>query len=196
MMFTGIITDQGIVQDIQKSSASLRVRIKTSYNVEKIAMGASISCNGCCLTVVEKSGNILAFDVSPESLSKTILSELKAGDIINLEQATKVGDELGGHIVTGHIDGLAEVISKNEIDGNWQIKFRAPSGFKKYIAAKGSVTLNGVSLTVNNVENDEFEVNIIPHTLEQTNLRMLKVGSKVNFEIDIIARYLERLIQK
>lgn len=195
-MFTGIITDLGEVQKLDKGSRSLRLSIKTRYNTGNIAIGASIACNGCCLTVIEKSNNILVFDVSPETLDKTTLNSAKLGDLINLEQATKVGDELGGHLVTGHIDGVAEVVSIKEIENNWQIKFKLPANFKKYIAAKGSVTINGTSLTVNNVENDLFEVNIIPHTLEQTNLKLLKVGSKVNFEIDLIARYLERLLEK
>lgn len=190
-MFTGIITDIGKVIE-----PGAKFVIRTAYDTEKIALGASISCNGCCLTVVSIKENLLEFDLSPETLEKTNLSGLKAGEDINLEQALKVGDELGGHIVSGHIDGISEVVAIKASTENKQIKFKFPLSFGKYIVPKGSVTLNGVSLTVNTVENDIFEVNIIPHTLLKTNLKDLKVGSNVNFEIDTIARYLEKLIQK
>jgi riboflavin synthase len=195
-MFTGIITDIGIAKEIQKTANTIRLTVETKYDVPKIAMGASISCNGCCLTVVEKNKNLVSFDISPESLEKTNYKNLKVGDKINLEQALKIGEELGGHIVTGHIDCIIEVAAIDVLEGNWRIKFKVPSQFKQYIVTKGSGTINGVSLTINNVENDIFEVNIIPHTLQQTNLSSLKVGSFANFEIDMLARYLEKLIQK
>ena len=193
-MFTGIITDIGLVEKIIKQQNSLRIYIKTSYNTQNIAIGASISCNGCCLTVVEKLENLLAFDVSPESISKTILSYAKELDKINLEQAMKLGEELGGHIVTGHVDGIAETVSISELEGNWIVKIKLPLEFSKFLAPKGSITINGVSLTVNDVENNCFKVNIIPHTLIHTNLGNLNVGSLVNFEVDLLARYLERLM--
>ena len=196
-MFTGIITDLGAAKEIKKTTDNtIKLTVETKYDTSKISMGASIACNGCCLTVVEKNNNLLAFDLSPETMEKTNYYDLKVGDKINLESSLKIGDELGGHIVTGHIDCLAEVISIKEIEENWVIRFKIPLSYKKYIAAKGSATINGVSLTINTVENDVFEVNIIPHTLENTNLKFLKVGSKVNFEVDTIARYVERLIQK
>ncbi len=195
-MFTGIITDIGIVEEVKRSSDSIRLTLKTSYDIDKIDMGASISCNGCCLTVVKKNKPFVEFDLSPETLDIANFTNIKKGDQINLEQAMKIGAELGGHIVTGHVDTIAEVVDKKIIDGNWQLKFKLPLSYKKYIAAKGSVTLNGVSLTVNKVENDIFEVNIIPHTLEKTNLHLLEIGSRVNLEIDLLARYIERLLQK
>jgi riboflavin synthase len=195
-MFTGIITDIGIAKKIEKTPNTIRLAVETKYDVASIAMGASISCNGCCLTVVKKENNIVEFDLSPETLQKTNYNNLKIGDLINLEQALKMGDELGGHIVTGHVDCLIEVVSIDVLEGNWRVNFKVPSAYKKYVVTKGSATLNGVSLTINNVENDIFGINIIPHTLEQTNLRLLKVGSKVNFEIDMLARYLEKLTHK
>lgn len=195
-MFTGIITDIGKIENIVKGKKTIRLTIKTKYQTSKIAIGASVSCNGCCLTVVKRNKNSLEFDLSPETLEKTNLVNAKKGDLINLEQALKMGDELGGHIVSGHADCLAEVISVKEIDKNWVIKFKLPLTYKKYIAPKGSVTINGVSLTVNDVKDNIFGINIIPHTLDNTNLRLLKKASKVNIEIDLLARYLEKLIKK
>lgn len=195
-MFTGLITDVGIVKSFAKDGNTAHLVVETNYKTEDIAMGASICCNGCCLTVVKKTKNTLEFELSPETIEKTAFLNMKEGDEINLERSLKVSDELGGHIVTGHVDGIAEVVSLNNNGGNAQIKFKLPLSFKKYIAAKGSITINGVSLTLNNVENDLFEVNIIPHTLQHTNLRSLKVGSIVNFETDLLAKYLEKLTNR
>ncbi len=194
-MFTGIITDTGIARKVERSGNTIKLTVTTKYDTSDIALGASVACNGCCLTVVKKTPDSLEFDLSPETMEKTNYKNLKEGDAINLERSLKAGDELGGHMVTGHVDCLAKVIGVKESEGNRQIKLKIPEQYKKYIATKGSATLNGVSLTVNNIENDVFEVNIIPHTLEQTNLNLLKPGSEVNFEIDVIARYLEKLIK-
>ena len=196
-MFTGIITDIGKIVEIQALEKSSQIIISTIYDLDTIDIGASIACNGCCLTVVKKKvegdKNLLFFDVSPESIDKTIFQFAKTGDEINLERAMKLSDGIGGHLVSGHVDCLAEIFGINIIEGNWITQFKVPKQFTKYIVAKGSVVINGASLTVNNVENDIFDINIIPHTLEKTNLRNLKIGSKVNFEVDLIARYLEKL---
>ncbi len=195
-MFTGIISDVGVTKKVEKTKTSIRLGVETKYNVPKIALGASISCNGCCLTVVKKNKNVVEFDLSPETMRATNFNSVKKGDLINLEQALKLGEELGGHIVTGHVDCVGEVSSIKKIGKNWVAKFKVPAAYKRYVAAKGSITINGVSLTVNNVENNIFAINIIPHTLKETNLRLLKKGSRVNLEIDLLARYIERLIQK
>lgn len=195
-MFTGIISDVGVTKKVEKTKTSIRLGVETKYNVPKIAIGASISCNGCCLTVVKKTKNVVEFDLSPETMRATNFNSVKKGDLINLEQALKLGEELGGHIVTGHVDCVGEVSSIKKIGKNWVVKFKVPAAYKRYVAAKGSITINGVSLTVNSVENNIFGINIIPHTLKETNLRLLKKGSRVNLEIDLLARYIERLIQK
>jgi riboflavin synthase len=199
-MFTGIITDVGTIKKIEASESGKKITFKTSYDLSNTDLGASISCNGACLTVIEKNGGDFIADLSNETLNKTSFANAKEGDEINFEKALRVGDELGGHYVTGHVDGLAEIVklnvdSKND-DANWQVGVKLPQQFSKFVATKGSITLNGVSLTVNDVNDEYFTVNIIPHTLQKTNLKNLKIGDKVNFEIDIIARYFERMIAK
>lgn len=191
-MFTGIITDVGEIAEVNTLKHITKIKIKTSYNTSKIALGASVACNGCCLTVTERSKNLLSFDLSPESLKKTNFSKAKKGDRINLEQSLKLGDELGGHIVTGHVDCLCEVAEIKKDKDNWVVSFKVPKEYKKYIAEKGSATVNGVSLTVNYVKDNIFRVNIIPHTLQNSNLTYIKKGSLLNLEIDILARYIER----
>lgn len=199
-MFTGIITDIGNIEEIQKKPDVWTIIISSNFDIDKINIGASISCNGACLTVTqkEKENNRakLWFDLSPETIEKTIFKSAKSGDKINLEQSLKLGDELGGHLVTGHIDTIAEVKNIEKNRENWVVKFTIEQkDFLKFIADKGSVTINGVSLTVNKVNDSDFEINIIPHTLNNTNLCDLKIGSKVNIEADLIARYLSRLIK-
>lgn len=193
-MFTGIITDIGEVKKLEKLEHITKIYVSTSYNLADIDIGASIACNGCCLTVVSKNNGLLEFDISPESLDKTNFSSIKVSSQINLERPLKFSDELGGHIVTGHIDGLAELAELEKLEDNWKVAFLVPEKFEKYIAQKGSITLNGVSLTVNDVENNKFEINIIPHTLRNTNLKNLTIGDKVNFEVDLLARYIEKQI--
>jgi riboflavin synthase len=194
-MFTGIITDVAEVLDINHGKNNTKLVLKTSFDVKKILIGASIACNGCCLTVTKKSKNILHFDLSPETTKRTCFSNVTTGSKINLEQSLKMGDELGGHFVTGHVDALIIVTNISKNSENWIVEFKVPAEYKKYIAEKGSVTINGVSLTVNYVENDLFKINIIPHTLQNTNLSEIKIGDYLNFEVDIIARYINRNLE-
>lgn len=200
-MFTGIVTAIGTIESSEKLS-DLRVRIACPYDPADIAIGASIACSGACMTVVERGGEAgnawFAVDVSGESVSKTAAGMWDAGSKLNLEAALKLGDELGGHIVTGHVDAVGEVESAVEVGGSHTVKIRAPAELAPYIAPKGSITVDGVSLTVNKVaDNDDgsctFSLNIIPHTWEVTTLGDLKGGAHVNLEIDVLARYLKRM---
>ena len=191
-MFTGIVTDVGRVRAVRETNRDLRFEIETKYDLATIDIGASISHAGCCLTVVEKADGWFAVEVSGETLSLTTLGDWQVGRPVNLERAAKVGDELGGHIVSGHVDGLGEVISIVSEGGSHRVQFRVPRPLHRHIAAKGSITVDGVSLTVNEVEDDVFGVNLIPHTWDVTTLGSLQVGSRVNLEIDMLARYLAR----
>lgn len=191
-MFTGIITDIGKVRAIKDTNRDRRFEIETAYDLATIDIGASIAHSGCCLTVVEKGEGWFAVEVSGESLSLTTLDQWAVGGRINLERATKVGDELGGHIVSGHVDGLGEVVSVTVEGGSHRVKVRVPRPLHRYIAPKGSIAIEGVSLTVNEVEDDVFGVNIIPHTWDVTTLGQLVAGAKVNLEIDVLARYAAR----
>jgi len=191
-MFTGIITDIGKVRAIRDTNRDRRFEIETAYDLATIDIGASIAHSGCCLTVVEKGEGWFAVEVSGESLSLTTLDQWAVGGRINLERATKVGDELGGHIVSGHVDGLGEVVSVTVEGGSHRVKVRVPRPLHRYIAPKGSIAVEGVSLTVNEVEDDVFGVNIIPHTWDVTTLGQLVAGAKVNLEIDVLARYAAR----
>jgi riboflavin synthase len=192
-MFTGIITDLGKVASLQKNG-DLRAIIKTSYDMENVAIGASIACSGVCLTVVAKDHASFTVDISAETISCTNIASWKEDTRINLERALKIGDELGGHIVSGHVDGLAVLESITKVDASHVLNFRAPEHLSMFIAAKGSVTLDGVSLTVNEVSGNNFKVNIIPHTFTNTTLGQLSPGGEVNLEIDMLARYVSRLI--
>jgi len=191
-MFTGIITDIGSVRSVRKSG-DLRIEIETSYDISTIDLGASIACNGVCLTVVEKTEKCFSVDVSAESVSLTNASIWSAGSLLNLERALKVGDELGGHIVAGHVDGMAEIIALYEEGDSTRVKLRAPDLLARFIAPKGSVALNGTSLTVNEVDGTEFGINFIPHTKASTTWGDAMVGDRVNLEIDTLARYVARL---
>lgn len=191
-MFTGIVTDIGRVRSVQRTERDWRYEIETVWDTATIDMGASIAHAGCCLTVTEKGDGWFAVEVSGETLSKTKLAEWTEGSRINLERAAKLGDELGGHIVSGHVDGLGTVASITPEGGSHRIRFEAPEPLHRFIAPKGSITIDGVSLTVNEVEGRAFGVNIIPHTWEATTLGSLKVGDNVNLEIDMLARYLAR----
>ena len=194
-MFTGIVTDIGRIVGT-KVAGDLRARIATRYDVSRIDIGASIACDGVCLTVValgDRPEGWFDVDVSAETLSKTNLGGWGPGRRINLERALKVGDELGGHIVSGHVDGLAEVVLVTPEGGSVRVRFRAPEGLARFIAPKGSVALNGTSLTVNEVEGAEFGVNFIPHTQSVTTWGEVKVGDRVNLEVDTMARYVARL---
>lgn len=194
-MFTGIITDLGQVKAVEQQGDT-RFEFTTRYNLDTVDLGASIACNGACMTVVEKGTDWFAITASKESLDKTTMGAWQVGDPINLERACKVGDELGGHIVSGHVDALAEVVSIIPEGDSHRFTFKISDEFKNFVAPKGSVTLNGVSLTVNEVKGNTFGVNIIPHTMTATNLGKLSAGDSVNFEIDMLARYVARLLQK
>ena len=191
-MFTGIVTDVGRVRDVRETNRDRRFEIETAFDLTTVAIGASISHAGCCLTVVEKGDGWFAVEVSGETLSLTTLDAWKEGRRINLERAARVGDELGGHIVSGHVDGIGEVLSVESEGGSHRVRIRAPRPLHRFIAPKGSITVEGVSLTVNDVEDDVFGVNLIPHTWDVTTLGELKDGSRVNLEIDMLARYLAR----
>ncbi|MDO8840188.1 MAG: riboflavin synthase [Parvibaculum sp.] len=208
-MFTGIVTDVGRIRSLEKRG-DVRFVIGTAYEALSIDIGASIACSGCCLTVVErghdKDGNWFAVDVSAESLDCTTLGQWTNGTRINLERALKAGDELGGHIVSGHVDGVARIVDIRPDGASRRFVFEAPEALGRFIAAKGSVTLDGTSLTVNEVEDvpaagagvrrTRFGVNIIPHTQAVTTWGMANAGDPVNLEIDMLARYVARLVQK
>ncbi len=191
-MFTGIVTDVGRVRAVRDTNRDRRFEIETGFDTATIDLGASISHAGCCLTVVEKGDGWFAVEVSGETLGLTTLNGWAEGRRINLERAAKVGDELGGHIVSGHVDGVGEVLSVESEGGSHRVRIRAPRPLHRFIAPKGSITVEGVSLTVNEVEDDVFGVNLIPHTWDVTTLGELKPGSRVNLEIDMLARYLAR----
>ncbi len=191
-MFTGIITDIGRVRAVRQTERDRRYEVETAWDTSGIDLGASISHAGCCLTVTEKGPGWFAVEVSGETLSKTSLGDWSEGHRVNLERAAKLGDEMGGHIVSGHVDGLGRVVSVTPEGGSHRIDVEAPVPLHRYIAAKGSITVDGVSLTVNAVEDRVFGLNIIPHTWEATTLGALKAGDAVNLEIDMLARYLVR----
>ncbi|MEM9249699.1 MAG: riboflavin synthase [Pseudomonadota bacterium] len=197
-MFTGIVTDMGAVRAIEHRG-DLRARIGTAYPATGIALGASIACDGVCLTVVDRGGDEAGswfdVDVSAETVSKTNLGTWRAGRSVNLERALRVGDELGGHIVSGHVDGLAEVVAMTDEGDSTRVTLRAPHGLARFIAPKGSVALNGTSLTVNDVDGAEFGINFIPHTKAVTTWGAVHVGDAVNLEIDTLARYVARLAE-
>lgn len=199
-MFTGIVTDIGEVIAVAPRAADLRrLTIACDYERASIGLGASIACSGICLTVVEVGATAgrtwFAVDAAPETLRITSAARWAAGTRINLERALRIGEELGGHIVTGHVDGLAEVVAREELTGTARFTFRAPKDLSRFIAAKGSVALDGVSLTVNAVAADDFTVLIIPHTLAVTTFGALAHGDRVNLEVDLMARYAARLIE-
>ncbi|MEC7668057.1 MAG: riboflavin synthase [Pseudomonadota bacterium] len=193
-MFTGIVTDIGEIRDLEQRG-DLRARIATNYETSGIDMGASIACDGVCLTVMGLGSDWFDVEISAESVSKTNISAWSVGYRVNLERALKVGDELGGHIVSGHVDGVAEVVSiRNEGDST-RVTLRAPAELAKFIAPKGSVALNGTSLTVNEVKGNEFGINFIPHTKQATTWGDVQEGDRVNLEIDTLARYVARLAE-
>ena len=195
-MFTGIVTDVGTIRSVE-SRGDLRVVVETAFDTGDIDLGASIACSGVCLTVVDKGPGWFAVDVSGETVSCTAQGQWAAGRRLNLERAMKLGDELGGHIVTGHVDGVAEVVDVSREGDSKRIAFRVPSDLAPFLAAKGSVTVDGVSLTVNGVEDrgdgTRFGINLIPHTQNVTTLGGLEAGQPVNIEIDVLARYLQRM---
>ena len=200
-MFTGIITDVGEIAKIEKIKDT-RAKILCTYNLSEVELGASICCDGVCLTVTDygitEDKNWFSVDISSETISKTIIGDKdfgwKAGRKVNLERSLKLGDELGGHIVTGHIDGTGSIEKIIEIEGSTKVTFQTNKSLAKFIAEKGSITLNGTSLTVNHVEATSFDINFIPHTKDNTTWKKMRIGEKVNIEIDILARYVDRIL--
>ncbi len=191
-MFTGIITSIGTVRRLERSPGGVRLAMQVGFDVSDVTIGASISHAGCCLTVVAISEDGYDLDVSNETLALTNLGDWDVGTRVNLERALKIGDELGGHIVSGHVDGLAELLSVTQDGDSWRLTFRAAKPLHRFIAPKGSVALDGISLTVNEVEDHTFGVNIIPHTWHHTTLGETRVGQSVNLEVDRLARYAAR----
>lgn len=193
-MFTGLIETVGELVSIERRGASGSLTVKTSLPPEEIAVGASIAVNGACLTVVRKGGGTVTFDISPETIERTVFRNLKSGSPLNMERAMRLSDRLDGHLVSGHVDCVATITERRELADNLVFTFRFPAAFAKYIAEKGSVAIDGISLTVNSVGPDTFSVNIIPHTAAKTTLMGKRVGDEVNIETDLICRYLERLL--
>lgn len=193
-MFTGIITDLGRIKSIEQHG-DRRIAIETSFDVDSIDIGASIACSGICLTVVDKGESWFAVDISAETTGVTTAGKWTEGDRINLERALRVGDELGGHILTGHVDGVGRIEDIADEGDSKRFTFAAPKALMAYIAPKGSIAVDGVSLTVNEVGEDRFGVNIIPHTQQMTRFAAARPGEPVNLEIDILARYVARLEQ-
>ncbi len=195
-MFTGIVTGLGTVRAITQSGSGRDMRLEIASpwpETARIPLGASIACSGCCLTAIELGPDWFAVNASDETLSKTTLGAWRVGSRVNLERPLKVGDELGGHIVAGHVDGVGEVLAADPVNGSVCWTFRVPDPLARFIAPKGSVAIDGVSLTVNEVRGPEFSVNIIPHTAAVTSFGFLKPGDPVNIEIDTVARYVARL---
>lgn len=194
-MFTGLIEDTGRVAAFERHGKAGLLRVATGLPLSEIAIGDSVSVNGACLTVTHKGEGSLTFDVSPETLAGTTIGGLASGSGVNLERAMRLGDRLGGHIVTGHVDCIASLARMRETSGNLVLEFTLPQENARYLVTKGSVAINGISLTVNMVTSNGFSVNIIPLTRTSTTLASLKVGERVNIETDIIGKYVERLIQ-
>jgi len=195
-MFTGIVTDVGKVRHVEKRGDT-HIVIATHYDVTGVDMGASIACSGACMTVVDKGtakDRWFAVTASAETMSKTTMGAWKVGDPVNLERPMRVGDEFGGHIVTGHIDAVAEIVGTKAEGESLRLTFEVPMKFARFVAPKGSVALDGVSLTVNDIDGTRFGVNIIPHTQSFTTFGRAKAGMKVNFEADLMARYVARLV--
>ena len=194
-MFTGIISAIGDIANLEQRGGDVRLTIRTgNLSLSDVQLGDSIACNGACLTAVELTGEGFVADVSVETLNLTTIGNWKTGSRINLEKAMQSTDRFGGHIVSGHVDGIGEVVALEEDARSWRFRIRAPRELAKYIAHKGSITLDGTSLTINKVEGSEFELNIVPHTMTQTVMGDYKAGTQVNLEVDLVARYLERLL--
>jgi len=194
-MFTGIIAALGKVQTVETKGGDVRLEVATqTLDLSDVALGDSIAINGVCLTVVAMQSGRVHFDVSKETLERSSLGSAQIGSEVNLEKALAVGDRLGGHFVSGHVDGMGECLLRQASARSVTFRFSVPTDLARYIAEKGSICIDGVSLTVNNVSENDFEVNIIPHTLQETIIKDYQVGTRVNLEVDLIARYLERLL--
>lgn len=196
-MFTGIVTDIGEIVSVDPGGkeGDRRFVIATKHDMTPIAIGASIACSGCCLTVIEKKAGQFAVEVSAESLDKTHLGDWTVGSRLNLELSLKLGDELGGHLVYGHVDGVGKIASMTPEGGSVRFVFEAPTEVARFVAAKGSIAIDGISLTVNEVDGNRFGVNVISHTQAVTTLGQARVGQRVNLEVDMLARYVARLLE-
>ncbi len=194
-MFTGIIQSVGEIATLEPKGADLRLRIRTGkLDLSDVRLGDSIAVNGVCLTAVELPGDGFWADVYGETLSRTTLGDLAVGNRVNLEKALTPTTRLGGHLVSGHVDGIGEVVRRQPVGRSEQFVIRAPAALARYIAQKGSICVDGISLTVNGVRGAEFDLNIVPHTLQETIMDGYRTGTRVNLEVDVIARYLERLL--
>lgn len=194
-MFTGIIEATGVIESAEQRAENLRLTITSRiFAMDDVKLGDSIAVNGVCLTVVATDEHGFSADVSQETLDCT--TGLKLGASVNLEKSLRFGDRVGGHLVSGHVDGVGKVTALENLGAHWRVEFEAPAELSRYIARKGSIAVNGVSLTVNRVDNRRFEVNLIPHTWSVTTLELLQVGSEVNLEIDTLARYVERMLSE
>ena len=196
-MFTGIVTDIGEIIEVRPGSQAgdRRFVVRTRHDLAPVAIGASIACSGCCLTVVEKGADWFAVEVSSESLARTHLGAWRVGDRLNLELSLKLGDELGGHLVYGHVDGVGHIVSMTPEGGSIRFVFEAPGELARFIASKGSIAVDGISLTVNEVDGNRFGINVISHTQAATTLGLATVGQPVNLEVDMLARYVQRLLE-
>ncbi|MGZ8409482.1 MAG: riboflavin synthase [Hyphomicrobium sp.] len=194
-MFTGIVTDCGTVRSILHSG-DYRLEFTTGYDTDSLALGASICCSGICLTVIDKGRDWFAVSASRETLSRTTIASWREARPVNFERALKVGDELGGHFVWGHVDGVGTIVSVEDDGASRRFTFQSPRELMRFIAIKGSIAVDGVSLTVNEVADNRFTINVIPHTLAVTTFGQARAGDRVNLEIDMVARYVARLLEK
>ena len=195
-MFTGIIENKGKVLRVEYRGLEKRLTIEFPRHLTEVQLGDSININGVCLTIVEKEGERVGFDLSSETLQKTVLGELKEGDRVNLERALKLNDRLGGHIVTGHIDGIGVIVEKKKEREFLNLKIRIPKPVSKYVVQKGSIAIDGISLTVNECQGEEIQLTLIPYTLEKTTLMDKKIGDRVNVEVDILGKYVEKFLNR
>jgi len=195
-VFTGIIDNKGKVLRVEYRGLEKRLTIEFPRHLTEVQLGDSININGVCLTIVEKEGERVGFDLSSETLQKTVLGELKEGDRVNLERALKLNDRLGGHIVTGHIDGIGVIVEKKKEREFLNLKIRIPKPVSKYVVQKGSIAIDGISLTVNECQGEEIQLTLIPYTLEKTTLMDKKIGDRVNVEVDILGKYVEKFLNR
>ena len=195
-MFTGIIEDKGRVLRVEYQGQKKRLTLGLPMNLTEVQLSDSININGVCLTIVEKKGQTIELDLSPETLQKTVLVGLKEGDQVNLERPLRVTDRLGGHIVTGHIDGIGIIVEKRKEMDFLNLKIRVPKSISRYVVKKGSIAIDGISLTVNEYQGEEIQLTLIPYTLEKTTLMDKKVGDQVNVETDVLGKYVEKLLDR